>query len=79
MLPIVSEVTNNRGDRNDSGDYMRTSLKLLLGNLRTNRVRGISFSLSEKIKKKIISSFTNKHSVILPSIILIVKNKLNCV
>ena len=27
LLPIVSEVTNDRGDRNDGGDYMRTSLK----------------------------------------------------
>ena len=24
-LPIASEVANDRGDRNDSGDYMRTS------------------------------------------------------
>ena len=44
--------------------------KMLLGNLRTNRERVISPSSQSKIKKKILSSSTNQHSVILPHMLL---------
>ena len=45
--------------------------KLLLGNLRTNGERVILPSSRSKIKKKILSSSTNQHSVILPFMSLI--------
>ena len=47
--------------------------KLLLGNLRTNRERLILPSSQNKIKKKILSSLTNQHSVILPFMFLFTK------
>ena len=44
---------------------------MLLDNLRTNRERVIFSSSESKIKKKkVLSSLTNQHSVILPSILL---------
>ena len=47
--------------------------KLLLDNLSTNRERAILPSSQSKIKKKILSSLTNKHSVILPSMLFGIK------
>ena len=45
--------------------------KLLLHNLRTNRERVILPSSQRKIKKKVLSSFTNQHSVIfLPELLV---------
>ena len=43
----------------------------MLGNLRTNREPVILPSSRSKIKKKILSSVTNQHSVILPSMLLV--------
>ena len=45
--------------------------ELLLRNQRTNRERVILPSSRSKIKKKILSSLTNQHSVILPYMLLV--------
>ena len=50
---------------------LQKSNKLLLGNLRTSREWVILPSLQSKIKFKVLSSLTNQHSVLFPSMLLI--------
>jgi len=45
--------------------------KLLLDNLRTNRERVILPSSQRKIKKNVLSSFSNQNSVIFLSVLLV--------